>query len=216
MSEAPCASGRDENQRRRALTRGFPRKGSQYRHGTRHISFPWQPPPPGGDSRASCPTMGASPKEAEAPRPAVQRRTSSFWMFNSLLFLIGGFLVSLHGRGASRCSKAGFRAVQERHHLQMGPKNVGLFSLAAIMYWLWSAQPDWSRWATGPSKATFFGSSSRPGDVWSPSSANGPEAAMTRATHRRVRLHLPADVLGRDGVVVSGAFANGSQGVGLS
>ena len=51
-------------------------------------------------------------QEAEAP-PAVSEEL--VWMFNSLLFLIGGFLVFFMAAGFAML-EGGLRSVQERHH----------------------------------------------------------------------------------------------------
>jgi len=78
---------------------------------------------------ALLPTMGFA-QEAEAP-PAVSEEL--VWMFNSLLFLIGGFLVFFMAAGFAMLEGG---LVRSKNVTMQMTKNVGLFSLAAIMYWL--------------------------------------------------------------------------------
>ena len=78
---------------------------------------------------ALLPTMGFA-QEAEAP-PAVSDEV--VWIFNSLLFLIGGFLVFFMAAGFAMLEGG---LVRSKNVTMQMTKNVALFSLAAIMYWL--------------------------------------------------------------------------------
>jgi Amt family ammonium transporter len=69
-------------------------------------------------------------QEAEAP-PAVTEEV--VWIFNSLLFLIGGFLVFFMAAGFAMLEGG---LVRSKNVTMQMTKNVALFSLAAIMYWL--------------------------------------------------------------------------------
>src|SRR6056297_1759160 len=69
-------------------------------------------------------------QEAEAP-PAVTDEV--VWIFNSLLFLIGGFLVFFMAAGFAMLEGG---LVRSKNVTMQMTKNVALFSLAAIMYWL--------------------------------------------------------------------------------
>jgi Amt family ammonium transporter len=74
------------------------------------------------------PTMGVAQDEAA---PAVTEEV--VWIFNSLLFLIGGFLVFFMAAGFAMLEGG---LVRSKNVTMQMTKNVGLFSLAAIMYWL--------------------------------------------------------------------------------
>ncbi len=78
---------------------------------------------------ALLPTMGFA-QEAEAA-PAVTDEV--VWIFNSLLFLIGGFLVFFMAAGFAMLEGG---LVRSKNVTMQMTKNVALFSLAAIMYWL--------------------------------------------------------------------------------
>jgi Amt family ammonium transporter len=78
---------------------------------------------------AMLPTTGLA-QEAEAA-PAVSDEV--VWIFNSLLFLIGGFLVFFMAAGFAMLEGG---LVRSKNVTMQMTKNVGLFSLAAIMYWL--------------------------------------------------------------------------------
>jgi Amt family ammonium transporter len=77
---------------------------------------------------AMLPTMGFA-QDAEAP--AVSEEV--VWIFNSLLFLIGGFLVFFMAAGFAMLEGG---LVRSKNVTMQMTKNVALFSLAAIMYWL--------------------------------------------------------------------------------
>ena len=80
---------------------------------------------------ALLPTMGFA-QEAEAIEiPSVTDEV--VWIFNSLLFLIGGFLVFFMAAGFAMLEGG---LVRSKNVTMQMTKNVGLFSLAAIMYWL--------------------------------------------------------------------------------
>ncbi|AHM03786.1 Ammonium transporter [Roseibacterium elongatum DSM 19469] len=78
---------------------------------------------------AMLPTMGFA-QEAEAA-PAISDEV--VWIFNTLLFLIGGFLVFFMAAGFAMLEGG---LVRSKNVTMQMTKNVGLFSLAAIMYWL--------------------------------------------------------------------------------
>ncbi|MEM9900401.1 MAG: ammonium transporter [Pseudomonadota bacterium] len=72
----------------------------------------------------------AMAQDAEAA-PAVSDEI--VWIFNSLLFLIGGFLVFFMAAGFAMLEGG---LVRSKNVTMQMTKNVALFSLAAIMYWL--------------------------------------------------------------------------------
>jgi len=76
---------------------------------------------------ALLPTMGFAQDEMPAVTDEV------VWIFNSLLFLIGGFLVFFMAAGFAMLEGG---LVRSKNVTMQMTKNVGLFSLAAIMYWL--------------------------------------------------------------------------------
>jgi Amt family ammonium transporter len=79
---------------------------------------------------ALLPTMGFA-QEAEAP-PAVTDEV--VWIFNTLLFLVGGFLVFFMAAGFAMLEGG---LVRSKNVTMQMTKNVGLFvGLATIMYWL--------------------------------------------------------------------------------
>jgi Amt family ammonium transporter len=73
---------------------------------------------------------GAALAQEEAA-PAVSDEV--VWILNSLLFLIGGFLVFFMAAGFAMLEGG---LVRSKNVTMQMTKNVGLFSLAAIMYWL--------------------------------------------------------------------------------
>jgi Amt family ammonium transporter len=77
---------------------------------------------------AVVPVMGFAQDTAEAA-PAVD----NVFIFNTLLFLIGGFLVFWMAAGFAML-EAGL--VRSKNVTTQLTKNIGLFSIAAIMYWL--------------------------------------------------------------------------------
>jgi ammonium transporter, Amt family len=77
---------------------------------------------------AAVPVMGFAQDTAEAA-PAVDNA----FIFNTLLFLIGGFLVFWMAAGFAML-EAGL--VRSKNVTTQLTKNIGLFSIAAIMYWL--------------------------------------------------------------------------------
>jgi Amt family ammonium transporter len=68
-------------------------------------------------------------QEAEARR--VRRRV--VYIFNTLLFLIGGFLVFFMAAGFAMLEGG---LVRSKNVTMQMTKNIALFSIAAIMYWL--------------------------------------------------------------------------------
>ncbi len=74
------------------------------------------------------PTLGLAQEEAA---PAVTDEV--VWIFNTLLFLIGGFLVFFMAAGFAMLEGG---LVRSKNVTMQMTKNVALFSLAAIMYWL--------------------------------------------------------------------------------
>jgi len=80
---------------------------------------------------ATVPALAQETAEAAAPAPTVD--TDSVWIFNTLLFLIGGFLVMFMACGFAML-EAGL--VRSKNVTMQLTKNVGLFSIAAIGYFL--------------------------------------------------------------------------------
>ena len=74
------------------------------------------------------PAVGMA-QDAEAP--AVSEEV--VWIFNSLLFLIGGFLVFFMAAGFAMLEGG---LVRSKNVTMQMTKNVALFSIAGIMYWL--------------------------------------------------------------------------------
>ena len=79
---------------------------------------------------AAMPVMGLA---EESPVPGVNASTDSVFIFNSLLFLIGGFLVFWMAAGFAML-EAGL--VRSKNVTMQLMKNIALFSLAAIFYYL--------------------------------------------------------------------------------
>ncbi|MDU8912606.1 ammonium transporter [Aestuariicoccus sp. MJ-SS9] len=77
------------------------------------------------------PTLGLA--QDEGPVPGVNASTDSVFIFNSLLFLIGGFLVFWMAAGFAML-EAGL--VRSKNVTMQLTKNISLFSLAAIFYYL--------------------------------------------------------------------------------
>ena len=76
---------------------------------------------------------GAAALAFATPALAQDASTDSVFIFNSLLFLIGGFLVFWMAAGFAML-EAGL--VRSKNVTTQLTKNISLFSLAAIMYWL--------------------------------------------------------------------------------
>lgn len=79
---------------------------------------------------AALPTLGLA---QEGPVPGVNASTDTVFIFNSLLFLIGGFLVFWMAAGFAML-EAGL--VRSKNVTMQLTKNIALFSLAAIFYYL--------------------------------------------------------------------------------
>ncbi len=79
---------------------------------------------------ATAPAMGFA-QEAEAA--ATVAADEFVWIMNSLLFLIGGFLVFFMAAGFAMLEGG---LVRSKNASMQMTKNVALFSIAAIMYWL--------------------------------------------------------------------------------
>ncbi|MFC3612475.1 ammonium transporter [Lutimaribacter marinistellae] len=77
------------------------------------------------------PTLGLA--QEDGPVPGVNASTDSVFIFNSLLFLIGGFLVFWMAAGFAML-EAGL--VRSKNVTMQLTKNIALFSLAAIFYYL--------------------------------------------------------------------------------
>ncbi|KPP90615.1 MAG: ammonium transporter Amt [Rhodobacteraceae bacterium HLUCCA08] len=75
----------------------------------------------------------AMAEEDEAPTPGIDASTDTIFIFNSLLFLIGGFLVFWMAAGFAML-EAGL--VRSKNVTMQLTKNISLFSLAAIFYYL--------------------------------------------------------------------------------
>ncbi|MEM8580504.1 MAG: ammonium transporter [Pseudomonadota bacterium] len=76
------------------------------------------------------PSMGFAQDSGE---PAVVASEEFVWIMNSLLFLIGGFLVFFMAAGFAMLEGG---LVRSKNVTMQMTKNVALFSIAAIMYWL--------------------------------------------------------------------------------
>src|SRR6056297_3128638 len=76
------------------------------------------------------PVMGYA---QEGPVPGVNPSTDTVFILNSLLFLVGGFLVFFMAAGFAML-EAGL--VRSKNVTMQLTKNISLFSIAAIMYWL--------------------------------------------------------------------------------
>ncbi|MEO0749895.1 MAG: ammonium transporter, partial [Pseudomonadota bacterium] len=79
---------------------------------------------------AALPVMGMAQEAEEA---AAVASDEFVWIMNSLLFLIGGFLVFFMAAGFAMLEGG---LVRSKNATTQMTKNVGLFSIAAIMYWL--------------------------------------------------------------------------------
>jgi Amt family ammonium transporter len=77
------------------------------------------------------PDAAAAAAEAAAPAPAVQPEVA--YIFNTLLFLIGGFLVMWMAAGFAML-EAGL--VRSKNVSMQCLKNVALYSIAGLMYWI--------------------------------------------------------------------------------
>lgn len=75
----------------------------------------------------------SAPAFAQDAAPAAEVSAHSVFIFNTLLFLIGGFLVMFMACGFAML-EAGL--VRQKNVVMQLTKNVALFSLAAIMFWL--------------------------------------------------------------------------------
>jgi Amt family ammonium transporter len=85
---------------------------------------------------ALIPALGLAQEATEAAEVAEEAAAAAVdnaFIFNTLLFLIGGFLVFWMAAGFSML-EAGL--VRQKNVTMQLTKNVGLFSIAAIMYWL--------------------------------------------------------------------------------
>ena len=69
----------------------------------------------------------------DGPTPGVNASTDSVFIFNSLLFLVGGFLVFWMAAGFAMLEGG---LVRSKNVTMQMTKNIGLFSLAAIFYYL--------------------------------------------------------------------------------
>ncbi|MEO0467945.1 MAG: ammonium transporter [Pseudomonadota bacterium] len=80
---------------------------------------------------ATLPALGFAQEAEEAA--ATVAADEFVWIMNSLLFLIGGFLVFFMAAGFAMLEGG---LVRSKNATTQMTKNVGLFSIAAIMYWL--------------------------------------------------------------------------------
>ena len=71
--------------------------------------------------------------QEDGPTPGVNASTDSVFIFNSLLFLIGGMLVFWMSAGFAMLESG---LVRSKNVTMQLTKNVALFSLAAIFYYL--------------------------------------------------------------------------------
>ena len=79
------------------------------------------------------PGTAALAQDAEGPVPGINASTDSVFIFNSLLFLIGGFLVFWMAAGFAMLEGG---LVRSKNVTMQMTKNIALFSLAAIAYYL--------------------------------------------------------------------------------
>ena len=79
----------------------------------------------------AAPSLGLA--QDDGPVPGVNAATDSVFIFNSLLFLIGGFLVFWMAAGFAMLEAGLVRAKNVTMQLT---KNIALFSFAAIFYYL--------------------------------------------------------------------------------
>ncbi|MEM7752651.1 MAG: ammonium transporter, partial [Pseudomonadota bacterium] len=82
-----------------------------------------------GSLAVALPTLALAQDDA----PATVGADEFVWIMNSLLFLIGGFLVFFMAAGFAMLEGG---LVRSKNVTMQMTKNVALFSLAAIMYWL--------------------------------------------------------------------------------
>ena len=79
------------------------------------------------------PSLGVAQETAAAAEEAAAAPVDNAFIFNTLLFLIGGFLVFWMAAGFAML-EAGL--VRSKNVTMQLTKNIALFSIAAIMYWL--------------------------------------------------------------------------------
>ena len=79
------------------------------------------------------PSLGLAQEATETLEAAPAVTEEVAWIFNSLLFLIGGFLVFFMAAGFAMLEGG---LVRSKNVTMQMTKNISLFSLAAIMYWL--------------------------------------------------------------------------------
>ena len=84
----------------------------------------------GAAAIAALPTLGLA---QDGPTPGVNASTDTVFILNSLLFLVGGFLVFFMAAGFAML-EAGL--VRGKNVTMQLTKNMGLFSLASIFYYL--------------------------------------------------------------------------------
>jgi len=82
---------------------------------------------------ALVPAFGLAQEAEEVAVSAGEAAAHTQFILNTLLFLVGGFLVFWMAAGFSML-EAGL--VRSKNVTMQLTKNVGLFSIAAIMYWL--------------------------------------------------------------------------------
>ncbi|MEM9755433.1 MAG: ammonium transporter [Pseudomonadota bacterium] len=83
---------------------------------------------------ALLPVAGFAQEAAEAVEEAAPAVSEEIiWIFNSLLFLVGGFLVFFMAAGFAMLEGG---LVRQKNVTMQMTKNIALFSIAAIMYWL--------------------------------------------------------------------------------
>ena len=80
-----------------------------------------------------CATLPSLALAQDGPVPGVNASTDSVFIFNSLLFLIGGFLVMWMAAGFAMLEGG---LVRSKNVAMQMTKNIALFSLAAIFYYL--------------------------------------------------------------------------------
>jgi ammonium transporter, Amt family len=81
----------------------------------------------------AAPSLGLAQEAAEAAAEIPAVSDEVVWIFNSLLFLIGGFLVFFMAAGFAMLEGG---LVRSKNVTMQMTKNVALYSIAAIMYWL--------------------------------------------------------------------------------
>jgi hypothetical protein len=116
-----------------------------------------------------------------SPRPSRSAREIPVWIIQPLLFLIGGFLVFFMAAGFAMLEGG---LVRSKNVTMQMTKNIALFSIAAIMYWLIGYNLMYpGDWAING----YFSASSRAWGVLEPVAWASKRMTRARAMPRPVR-----------------------------